>query len=99
MTLTTEKTLQFLIDNICADFTVASLLKTARACLAAGPCSFKDIAAAIRRKDGSLDSRCADGLAEGVAEALADYGEATVRDGTVYPAAGGTGFPQRENGV
>jgi hypothetical protein len=86
MTLTTDKTLQFLIDNICADFTVASLLGAARACLAKGPCTFGDIAAAIKKKDASLDQHCADGLAEGVADALADYGEATVRDGTVYPA-------------
>lgn len=87
MTLTTEKTLQFLIDNICADFTVISLLGTARACLAKGPCTFADIAAAIKAKDASLDQSCADGLAEGVADALADYGEATVRNGTVYPVS------------
>jgi len=86
MTLTTEKTLQFLIDNICADFTVTSLLATARACLKNGPCTYQHIADAIMRKDASLDRSCADGLAEGVADALADYGEATVRGGTVYPA-------------
>jgi hypothetical protein len=88
MTLTTQKTLQFLIDNICADFTVDSLLRTARACLAAGPCTFRDISAAIMKKDPSLDQGCADGLAEGVADALADCGEARVADGTVYPASG-----------
>ena len=61
MTLTTQKTLQFLIDNICADFTVDKLLGTARECLAAGPCTLADISAAIRRKDPSLDKGCADG--------------------------------------
>jgi hypothetical protein len=85
VTLTTRKTLQFLVDNICADFTVDSLLGTARACLAAGPCTTADIAAAIKRKDPSLDRTCADGLAAGVADALADLDGATVVDGTVYP--------------
>ncbi len=86
MTLTTDKTLQFLIDNICADFTVDSLLGTARACLAKGPCTTADIAAAIMRKDPSLDRKCADGLAVGVADALADYGEARVEGDKVFPA-------------
>jgi hypothetical protein len=89
MTLTTRKTLQFLVDNICADFTVDKLLGTARACLANGPCPMADIAGAIRRKDPSLDQRCADGLAAGVADALVDFGEAEVENGVVYPPASG----------
>jgi hypothetical protein len=85
MTLTTQKTLQFLIDNICADFTVDKLLGTARACLKNGPCRVEDIGAAIMRRDPSLDVKCAAGLAAGVADALADYGEAQVAGGVVYP--------------
>ena len=84
---TMQKTLQFLIDNICADFTVDSLLGTARGCLAAGPCTTANISTAIRRKDPSLDKGCADGLAEGVVNALAELDGVTVRDATVYPAA------------
>ena len=86
MTLTTQKTLQFLIDNICADFTVDKLLGTARACLAAGPCTTAAISAAIMGRDPSLDKSCADGLAAGVADALVDYGEAKVQGDNVYPA-------------
>jgi hypothetical protein len=68
-------TLQFLVDNICADFTVDSLLGTARACLAAGKCSVDDVTKAIMRKDHSLDVKCARGLAEGVILALTETGE------------------------
>ncbi len=85
MNTTIRKTLQFLVDNICADFTVESLLATARGCLVAGPCRMEDVAAAIIRKDPSLDRSCADGLAVGVVDALEELDGVTLRDGTVYP--------------
>ena len=78
------KTVQFLIDNICADFTVASLLGLARACLAKGPCTLRDIATAIMRKDPSLDIKCAEGLAHGALQALSESGEVEVKESTVY---------------
>ncbi len=78
------KTLQFLIDNICADFTVDSLLGLARTCLASGQSTIKEISCAIIRKDRSLDVRCAEGLAEGVVLALSDIGEVEVRESLVY---------------
>ena len=78
------KTLQFLIDNICADFTVDSLLGVARTCLASGPSTINEISRAIIQKDRSLDARCAEGLAEGVVQALSDIGEVEVRDSLVY---------------
>ena len=87
MKLTTEKRLQFLIDNICADFTVDRLLRTARDCLAEGPCTTADISAAIMRKDPSLDKGCADGLTVGVAHTLVVYGEVKVEGETVSPAS------------
>ena len=78
------KTLQFLIDNICADFTLDSLLGLARTCLASGPSTINEISRAIIQKDRSLDARCAKGLAEGVVQALSDIGEVEVRDSLVY---------------
>ncbi len=68
-------TLQFLVDNICADFTVDSLLNTARACISNGKSTVEDVTRAIMNKDHSLDINCARGLAEGVLLALTERGE------------------------
>ena len=81
------KTLQFLIDHICADFTVNSLLTVARTCVAGGACTAEDIQHAIMKRDPSLDVRCAEGLAEGVVQTLCDTGEFEVRDSHVYATA------------
>ena len=78
------KTLQFLIDNICADFTVDSLLSLTRTCLASGPSTIKEISRAIIQRDRSLDVRCAEGLAEGVVQVLSDTGEVELRESLVY---------------
>ena len=86
------KTLQFLIDNICADFTVASLLGLIRTCLANGPSTIGDITRAIIQKDRSLDVRCAEGLAEGAVQALSEIGDVEVRESWVY-ATGTTAHP------
>lgn len=81
---TERKTLQFLIDNICADFTIASLLSVTRACLAKGPASKKDIVQAIMKRDRTLDIKCAEGLVEGAVMALEDAGEVLVKGSRVY---------------
>ena len=78
------KTLQFLIDNICADFTVDSLLGLVRTCLAEGPSTISDITSAITKKDRSLDVRCAEGLAQGAVQDLCDSGDIEVRESGVY---------------
>ncbi len=78
------KTLQFLIDNICADFTVDSLIGVVRTCLASGSSTISDIACAIIQKDRSLDVRCAEGLAEGTVQALSEIGNVEVRESRVY---------------
>ena len=78
------KTLQFLIDNICADFTVDSLLGLVRTCLTNGPSTISDITRAIMQRDRSLDVRCAEGLAEGVVQALSESGDVEVRESWVY---------------
>jgi hypothetical protein len=84
------KTLQFLIDNICADFTVDSLLGLVRKRLAQGPSSIGDITRAIMNKDPSLDVRCAEGLAEGAVQFLSDRGSVEISESLVHatgPAA------------
>ncbi|MBI3040741.1 MAG: hypothetical protein HYY80_03710 [Chloroflexi bacterium] len=78
------KTLQFLIDNICADFTLNSLLSLVRTCLAREPATISDITRAIIQRDRSLDIRCAEGLAEGAVLALSESGEVEVRDSRIY---------------
>ncbi len=87
------KTLQFIIDNICADFTVDSLLGLVRTCLANGPSTISDITRAIIQKDRSLDVRCAEGLAEGAVLALSGSGDVEIRESCVY-ATGTAGRPQ-----
>ena len=79
------KTMQFLIDNICADFTVDSLLALVRRCVAEGPATIRDITDAIKQKDRSLDVRCAEGLAEGAVQVLCESGDIEVREALVYP--------------
>lgn len=84
-----KKTLQFLVDNICADFTVDSLLGVVRTRLAQGPCVISDISHAIMQKDRSLDNKCADGLAEGAVLALSESGEIEVRESQIYATFSG----------
>ncbi len=79
-----KKTLQFLIDNICADFTVNSLLGVVRTCLAKGSTDASEITRGIMQKDPSLDVKCAKGLAEGAVLALSESGEVEVRESRVY---------------
>ena len=86
-----KKTLQFLIDNICADFTVDSLLGVVRTCIAKGPSTVSDISHAIMQKDPSLDVRCADGLAEGAVEALSESGNVEVRESLVHATGSAAG--------
>ena len=85
------KTLQFLIDNICADFTVVSLLGVVRTCVARGPCTINDVTQAILQRDRSLDIRCAEGLAEGAVQAMSDSGELEIRDSKIYAAESAAG--------
>ena len=79
-----KKTLQFLIDNICADFTVDSLLGLVSTCLTEGPSTITEITHAIIQKDRSLDIKCAEGLAEGAVQALSESDDAEVRELLIY---------------
>ena len=84
------KTMQFLIDNICADFTVASLLDVVRTRLAKGPSTISEITGAILQKDRSLDVRCAEGLAQGAVDFLCESGDIEVRESRLYAAGSAT---------
>ncbi len=87
------KTLQFLIDNICADFTVESLLGLVRTCLVNGPTTINRITQAIIEKDRSLDVRCAEGLSEGAVQTMSERGDVEVKGSLVY-AIGPTTSPR-----
>ncbi len=79
-----KKTLQFLLDNICANFTVDSLLSVVRTCLAKGPSTMSDITHAIMQKDHSLDVKSAEGLAEGAVQDLLESGDVEVRQSGLH---------------
>ena len=79
-----RKTLQFLLDNICANFTVDSLLDVVRICLGKAPATISDIASAIMQKDRSLDVKSAEGLAEGAVQTLLQSGDVEVRQSKLH---------------
>ena len=77
-------TVQFLIDTICADFTLDSLYELVITSLAKGPSTIGDITGAIMWKDRSLDIGCARGLAMSAVAALEESGEVEVRESYIY---------------
>lgn len=70
--------LQFLIDHLCARFTVEAMYELVRTRLSGGPCSLDDLAAAVAQSDRSLDLKSARQLAEAAVEALAQAGQVAV---------------------
>lgn len=79
-----KKTLQFLIDNICADFTVDSLLGVVKTHLAKGTSTLGDMTYAIMRKGPSLDVKCAEGMAEGAVQALSHSSDVEIKGSLLY---------------
>lgn len=78
--------LQFLIDSICANFTVESMHELVKVRLSQGPFMVGEIAREIRCKDRSLDFESSKQLAEAALEALAQRGDITIQGDYVYPA-------------
>ena len=72
--------LQFIIDNLCANFTVKSMYRLVEAMLAERPRTIDEIAVAIAGNDRTLDIGSARSLAEAAVEALAVSGVIAVRD-------------------
>ncbi|MDP2728946.1 MAG: hypothetical protein Q8O55_00460 [Dehalococcoidales bacterium] len=77
-------TVQFLIDTICANFTVKSLYELVMANLDRGTSTIDDLAAAIMQKDRTLDIGCARGLAMSAISALEENGQVEVREEHIY---------------
>ncbi len=78
--------LQFLIDNLCANFTVRSIYRLVEAMLAERPRTIGEIAVRVADNDRSLDIGSAQTLAEGAVEALAQSGVILVDDGLIARA-------------
>ena len=76
--------LQFLIDDLCANFTQGALYSLIEALLLEGRRTVAEIALAIADRDRSLDPGSARALAEAAIEALAESGVVAVEDGLVY---------------
>ncbi len=70
--------LQFLIDDMCANFTVEAISELARRRLAKGPCEVNDLAVEIAGKDHTLDMKSAQILAQAAVDFLGKKGEITV---------------------
>ncbi|MBI2872044.1 MAG: hypothetical protein HYY00_02505 [Chloroflexi bacterium] len=78
--------LQFLIDNMCAGFTVASMYALVRTRLAEGACTIGDIAHRVAEADRTLDIGSAKTLAEAAIEALAKSGDVVVQEAYIHAA-------------
>ncbi len=79
--------LQYIIDSICANFTVESMYELIKVRLKQGPFTVGEILPLIRCKDRSLDFGSAKMLAEVALEALAQSGDIRIEGDCIYPVA------------
>ncbi len=79
--------LQYIIDSICANFTVESMYELIKVRLRQGPFTVGEILPLIRCKDRSLDFGSAKMLAEVALEALAQSGDIRIEGDCIYPVA------------
>ncbi len=79
--------LQYIIDSICARFTVDSMSKLVTARLRNGPSTVAEIARDIRCEDRTLDFDSSKKLAEAALELLAERGDVVLDGDLVYPPA------------
>ncbi len=77
--------LQFIIDSICANFTVDSMYELVKVRLKQGPVMVAEVARDIRCKDRTLDFDSSKKLAEAALEALAQRGDITLDGDYIYP--------------
>ncbi len=77
-------TVQYIIDTICANFTVESMYDLVKARLSQGSCMVAEIAREVRCKDRSLDFGSSRMLAEAALEALEQRGDITIDGDCVY---------------
>jgi len=79
-------TVQYVIDTICANFTVDSMYDLVKERLSQGPIMVAEIAREIRCEDRTLDFSSSKMLAEAALEALEQRGDLTINGDCVYPA-------------
>ncbi len=78
--------LQYVIDSICANFTVKAMNELIELRLGQGSFTVGEILPLIRNKDRSLDSTSAKMLAEAALEALAQQGVVEIKGDCISPA-------------
>lgn len=77
--------LQYVIDSICANFTVRSMYELIELRLGQGSFIVDEILPLIQSKDRSLDSSSAKMLAEAALEALAQRGAIEIEGDCIFP--------------
>ena len=78
---------KFLVDDMCANFTVNAMYSLVEAMLAVRPCTIGEIAQKIAGSDRTLDIGSARTLAEGAVETLARSGVIAIEDDRIVRAA------------
>ncbi len=72
--------LQFLIDDMCANFTVDAMSELVKKRLAQGPCTLRDLAWEVAGTERTLDIKSAQILAQAAVESLVEKGDIAVQD-------------------
>ena len=76
--------IKFLIDSMCANFTLESMDALVKTLVAERPCTLSDIAQRIADSDRSLDIKSAQAIAEAAVEALSQRGDVVVQGSYVH---------------
>jgi|TARA_B100002003_G_C13989067_1_gene477989 hypothetical protein len=79
-------TVQYVIDTICANFTVDSMCDLIKTQVSQGPVMVAEIAREIRCEDRTLDFSSSKMLAEAALEALEKRGDIVIEGDCVYLA-------------
>ena len=72
--------LQFLIDDMCANLSVAVMSRLVKERLTQGPCTIDDLARGVAGTDRTLDIKSAQILAQAGVDSLKESGDVTVQD-------------------
>ncbi|MBI3979086.1 MAG: hypothetical protein HY331_12955 [Chloroflexi bacterium] len=78
--------LKFLIDDMCAKFSLESMCDLVRTRVTRGACTVEDVAHEIIQRDHSLDIVSARTLAQAAVETLAESGDVAIQGAHVSPA-------------
>ncbi len=77
---------QFVIDTICANFTVDSMCNLVKAQISQGSCVIGEIAREVRCQDRSLDFGSSKMLVEAALGVMEERGDIIIEGDCVYPA-------------